>query len=1062
MADGGRPNYREIATIEPSRDVTATWTELLETHDPILRSRGVRYEIYDEVARDWQVAACWAQRSNAITRCSWQVVPGKRRGANPSRQDKKAAEFMSALLESMPFDYLTEQIHWAIFYGFGVAELNYAKDGTQVVLLDDVDDAGIYQGLKIKDRRRFVFHREDGLRMLTQQASFLGESLPPRKFWVLSTGSQISDDPHGLGLAYLCYYPNRFRRDNFKNWLRYGDKVSKNQIYGRTPHADGKKREEFRKVVNALREGGSGVIDEEEVIEMLDMATNSSDYAVLDERIDNALAKIILGQVGTSEGVAGQHRGDMQRDVRQDFVSRDSYLITDAWNRGPGTWLTNWNFPGAVPPILSRQVEGKPSPEEQSDNDAKIFAFGWTKSLEQVSEHYGEGYLGVGKDNSMPAIPVDRLPHVLDLLSKVASGELTVDQGRKLALYMLPGYTEEMISELVVEPPEEPDAGPLFDEAIAGGEKAAPEEEPAFATPDQDDIDLYGLDLQEQAAKTINQWLGQIRELGKDSADLPEFAAQIYDLYPDLSGQALTEVMAQAQMAASWIGADEAQGGDSPEFAAKAKKCKTGKTCGNSCISKNKECRKKPPEKAVEAVKAVAGQLDEKPIGGASDAKAEPKTPEKIGGNGEIDVNDSSLLSKFDAFREKGEEEEDLNIEPEKTSIEGVSIEYTAPNMELRFLLPEKINKEAIEHVFENGSGRVLFISWGVRHPDGELDAYGDRNDDFSMDDALKIAMSARRAYKNQVQPLLREGDILVNTPIGGKGSARARAYERQGFSDVHENENQFAIVGKGGKLIPIQFGDLAQGGNSPEFAVKAKKCKTGKTCGNSCISKNKECRKKPPEKAVEAVKAVASQLDEKPVREAPAAKAEPKMPEKIGGNGEIDVNDESLLSKFDAFSEKGEKEDALNIEPEKTSIEGISIEYTAPHMELRALLPETINKEAIEHVFENGSGRVLYMSWGVRHPDGELDIFGGRNGEFSSDEALKIAMSARRAYKNQVQPLLKEGDILVNTPLEGKGGARAEAYKRQGFSEVHDNENQYAMVGKGGKLIPIQFGDLA
>jgi hypothetical protein len=1060
---------------------------------------------------------------------------------------------MSALLESMPFDYLTEQAHWAIFYGFGVAELNYAKDGAQVVLLDAVDDAGIYQGLKIKDRRRFVFHREDGLRMLTQQASFLGESLPQRKFWVLSTGSQISDDPHGLGLAYLCYYPNRFRRDNFKNWLRYGDKVSKNQIYGRTPHSDGKKREEFRKVVNALREGGSGVIDEEEVIEMLDMATNSSDYAVLDERIDNALAKIILGQVGTSEGVAGQHRGDMQRDVRQDFVSRDSYLITDAWNRGPGAWLTNWNFPGAVPPILSRQVEGKPSPEEQSDNDAKIFAFGWTKNLEQVSEHYGEGYLGVGKDNSMPAIPVDRLPHVLDLLSKVASGELTVDQGRKLALYMLPGYTEEMINELVVEPPEEPDAGPLFDEAIAG---AGGEEEPAFALfgkgsrpgqkkcvtgktcgnscisknkecrkkppekaveavkeaakslepeafydyeltrwtshgkewaakltdfegvdgfkrefadvvsrnwsrsgkngtttvrlqgegfyevsdpstgrygtdarsfiefrngeiftatraevvahlesqgkkklsieekkkelslpelsgsekqiawaekiraqtlekfdsnfdywarrvtflnrpnmesaraelrqmvlddltskiesrwwidareqgnngfinsvglrrffdpdrilalrskyipleaefaiPDQDDIDLYGLDLQEQASKTINQWLGQIRELGKDSADLPEFAARIYDLYPDLSGQALTEVMAQAQMAASWIGADDAQGGDSPEFAAKTKACKTGKTCGNSCISKNKECRKKAPEKAVKAVKAVASQLAEKDepddlfgglLSGLEDSVPSPaeKTPtEKITTEEEfaelfaaaekLPTRDERQAAKralrerraaeekaekrrvaqersaqyepelrakggvggapngdkadyIEAIKEKFAKDEDFKVAPIATGVAGTNIKYRMEPVAVQDVLPRSLNKEAVEEILSKSSGRAYDVIWDVYRRGKELDVYGGDADKFDKDEALKVALTARRGWKDKIQGRLKEGDLLMNTPSGGKDNPRAKAYERQGFSKVHENGYQYAIVGKGGKLIPIQFGDLA------------------------------------------------------------------------------------------------------------------------------------------------------------------------------------------------------------------------------------------------------------
>ena len=93
-------------------------------------------------------------------------------------------------------------------------------------------------------------------------------------------------------------------------------------------------------------------------------------------------------------------------------------------------------------------------------------------------------------------------------------------------------------------PPQTPQRGLQF---------AAPEPpEPTLA-------DLYAKQLREQAGGVITGWTDQIRELLDDSEDLPEFAAKLYGLYPDLQGEELAAVMEQAMLAGGWAGAYEAQ-----------------------------------------------------------------------------------------------------------------------------------------------------------------------------------------------------------------------------------------------------------------------------------------------------------------------------------------------------------------------------------------------------------------------------------------------------------------------------------------------------------------------
>ncbi|WP_041430642.1 DUF935 family protein [Synechococcus sp. PCC 6312] len=85
---------------------------------------------------------------------------------------------------------------------------------------------------------------------------------------------------------------------------------------------------------------------------------------------------------------------------------------------------------------------------------------------------------------------------------------------------------------------------------------------PEFAAPDAPEpttADQFVAQLRDSAGEVIGGWTDQIKELLEDTTDLPEFAAKLYDLYPDLQGEELTAVMGEAMLAASWAGAFEAQ-----------------------------------------------------------------------------------------------------------------------------------------------------------------------------------------------------------------------------------------------------------------------------------------------------------------------------------------------------------------------------------------------------------------------------------------------------------------------------------------------------------------------
>ncbi|HAS85283.1 MAG TPA: portal protein, partial [Candidatus Competibacteraceae bacterium] len=391
-----KPIFSEIASTGDGRDITRGWLTddgRLPAQDPILTEFGGRhYDIYKQVLSDWQVRSTFAQRQLALTACEWEVEPG-----GSKRADKNAAALLEEQLKTVGWDDATQGMHFGVFYGFAVSECLYARDGSTVGL----------DRIKVRDRARFAYDAKMQLRLLTAKDSWKGEWLPDRKFWQFCTGADHDDDPYGMGLAHWLYWPVQFKRGNLKFWLIAAEKFGSPTAVGWfPPNTSADDRAKLLAALKAIQTESGIRVPEGIRIELLEAQRASGlDYERLCIYLDQAIAKITLGQVMTSEAVGGQYKADVQNSVRQELIKADADLLCESFNRGPARWLTEWNYPGAASPRVFRLTEPEEDLNGRAERESKIFTMGYRPTLAMVEEVYGGEWEEVKTADPSPSDP---------------------------------------------------------------------------------------------------------------------------------------------------------------------------------------------------------------------------------------------------------------------------------------------------------------------------------------------------------------------------------------------------------------------------------------------------------------------------------------------------------------------------------------------------------------------------------------------------------------------------------------------------------------------------------
>lgn len=485
------PVMQEIATSRDGRDITKPFMSLLEVNqDTVLRGRGGGLEVYEEVLRDDQVFSTFQQRRLAVISKEWDVVAGAK---DPLSQ--AAADHLRDMLDAIAFDETCNKMLFGIFHGYAVSELLYARDGARVIIKD----------IKVKKARRFRFDTSGNLRLLTSQSRVEGEVMPPKKFWTFRVGADTDDEAYGRGLGYWLYWPVWFKRNTVKFWALYLEKFGGPTAIGTFPA--GTTADDQAKLLQALRalQTDSAVIMPEGMTASLIEALRSgtADYVPFVDRMDAAISKVVLSQTMTTDNGSSKAQGSVHMEVRDEVVKADADLLCASFNKGPATWLTEWNFPGAVPPRVWRRIEPPEDLARLAQRDAKIYAMGFSPTDEYIADTYGEGWIR----RDPVSAPADILPG-------------------------LPGGPPLPAKKIV------PGPGKVAD----------------FAERPRDEIDDLVSQADTISGPAMDQMIDNLRTLLDTSASLPEVAERLLTIYPGLSAQALAEVMRDALVVADLTG----------------------------------------------------------------------------------------------------------------------------------------------------------------------------------------------------------------------------------------------------------------------------------------------------------------------------------------------------------------------------------------------------------------------------------------------------------------------------------------------------------------------------
>jgi phage gp29-like protein len=491
MATDRQTLTAEISPITGGRDITRGYIDalpFLPPRDTVLPIAG-GWRGYEEILRDDQVHACFAQRRLAVISHPWTVEPG-----GDKRIDKQAADLVRETLARLAWDEITEQMLFARFFGFAIAEIIWSADRSGI-RIDDI---------RVRDRARFVFGPDQRPKLRTLQNP-MGEMLPERKFWVVQVGASHHDEPYGRGLAHQLYWPVWFKRNGARYWSIFLEKFGSPTAVGKfpagtTPEA----RQKLLEAVEAVQTQSGLVIPQEMAIDLIEASrAGTASYEGWMSYWDHAIAKVILGQTMTTESGASRAQAQVHYDVREDLVRSDADLICESANGSWVRWLVDLAVPGAAYPRIWRDLSDAEDLNIRAERDQRLAQIGWKLTADAMREVYGPGY-----EAAQDAQQTD------------------LQQGARTPISSNPLTAADQSATPVIAPAQE---SPTVDERIADA-------------------------MEQQTEPAWTQILDRIRALVQQAESLPALRDALLAAFGDLPTDRLTEVMAMGFAAADLAG----------------------------------------------------------------------------------------------------------------------------------------------------------------------------------------------------------------------------------------------------------------------------------------------------------------------------------------------------------------------------------------------------------------------------------------------------------------------------------------------------------------------------
>lgn len=406
----------EIATIA-SDPYVPQYTGVLSPTDEVLAGRGgiAGLKAYDEIRRDPHAFAILQKLKLEVVSREWKVQE-----ASDRRIDRRAAEDVRRQLKAIDFDRLTRGLLGAVLKGFSVGEVLWASTslGWQIT------------AVKVKKQRRFRFALDGSLRILTRSNTMDGEPVAERKFVVHRHSiDDDDDDPYGVGLGSVLFWPAWFKRQVLAHWLRGTEKHATPTTVGK--YQGGFDKEKQDKLLAAMRQMASDTgiaVPDSVVLELLESKAGGGGDLIekLARYLDELMSEAVLGEtLTTNSGERGARSlGEVHNEVRIAIAKAAADLVCATIRDTLVRWIVELNHPGAALPEIYRDFAEAEDLDARVQRDKTISDMGYEPAdIEYLNETYGGEWVKKAAAKSEPeAAAAGKATAALDFADPAPAG----------------------------------------------------------------------------------------------------------------------------------------------------------------------------------------------------------------------------------------------------------------------------------------------------------------------------------------------------------------------------------------------------------------------------------------------------------------------------------------------------------------------------------------------------------------------------------------------------------------------------------------------------------------
>lgn len=397
-------------------DITIPYySGIMQPQDETLLARGggKGLKLYDEIERDTHARAVLHKRKLGLAAREWEVTAPEDSGP----EGERAEEFIERVLSTLNFDQICLDLLDATLKGYAVAEIVWQRVGTEI----------LPEKIIAHDQRRFVFDEKFQPRLLTMTQPSQGEELPERKFIVHRYGVK-GNNPYGVGLGSVLFWPVLFKREGIAFWLTFLEKFATPTPVGKYPL--GTLPDDQARLLQALQDmvqAGALVMPIGSEVDYLEAKrTGRASYEEWCRYWDTQMALAVFGSTLAThiEGAGSRAASETHKETEEQIIDADGDLLSDTLKATLIQWLIDYNMPGAPVPSV-RRIRAKNEAmhealrKQRSQNAAAELNMLFDLSARVPKEHFAEMAALLADADLMPKVPIEVLQQLAPHLDAV-------------------------------------------------------------------------------------------------------------------------------------------------------------------------------------------------------------------------------------------------------------------------------------------------------------------------------------------------------------------------------------------------------------------------------------------------------------------------------------------------------------------------------------------------------------------------------------------------------------------------------------------------------------------